>query len=125
MSGITSYLQSLSCGRKFSCGPCIVDIKNEHASLLQCIMCHHFFVVVATLLLTDGITTVATASSVGHIAVWGLDEHRLVTVIRDAHDSAVGGMEFIQSQPLMVTSASDNSVKVIFVVNQSSLTIFV
>ena len=65
--------------------------------------------------LTDGVTTVATASSVGHIAVWGLDERRLVTVIKDAHDSAVGGMEFIQSQPLMVTSGSDNSVKVSFV----------
>ncbi|XP_065914594.1 WD repeat-containing protein 36-like isoform X2 [Dysidea avara] len=61
---------------------------------------------------TDGVTTVATASSVGHIAVWGLDERRLVTVVRDAHDGIIGGMEFIQSQPLMVTSGNDNSIKV-------------
>ena len=64
------------------------------------------------LVLTDGVATVATASSAGHIVVWGLDERRIVTVVRDAHDGAVGGMEFIQSQPLMVTSGSDNSIKV-------------
>lgn len=64
------------------------------------------------LILTDGTGTVATTSSIGHIAVWSLDEHRLVTTVKDAHDGSVGGMEFIQSQPLMVTSSVDNSIKV-------------
>ena len=54
----------------------------------------------------------ATSSTVGHIAVWSLDERRLVAMLRDAHNGSVGGMEFIQSQPLMITSSVDNSIKV-------------
>ena len=73
-------------------------------------------IVLTSFFLTDGVTTVATASSVGHIAVWGLDERRLVTVVRDAHDGIIGGMEFIQSQPLMVTSGNDNSIKVSIII---------
>ena len=61
----------------------------------------------------DGTSTVATATTIGHIAVWGLDERRLVAMVRDAHDGSVGSMEFIQSQPLMATSSVDNSIKVI------------
>ena len=45
--------------------------------------------------------------------MWSLDERRLVATVRDAHDGSVGGMEFIQSQPLMATSSVDNSIKVI------------
>ena len=65
--------------------------------------------------LTDGVNTVATSSLIGHIAVWSLDDRRLVTMVKDAHDGSVGGMEFIQSQPLMATSSVDNSVKVIII----------
>jgi len=63
----------------------------------------------------DGVNAVATSSLIGHIAVWSLDERRLVAMVKDAHDSSVGGMEFIQSQPLMATSSVDNSVKVIII----------
>ena len=70
---------------------------------------------------TDGTSTVATATSIGHIAVWGLDECRLVAMVRDAHDGSVGGMEFIQSQPLMATSSVDNSIKVIIIIFKMSL----
>ena len=69
----------------------------------------------------DGTSTVATATTIGHIAVWGLDERRLVAVVRDAHDGSVGGMEFIQSQPLMATSSVDNSIKVIVNIYSSCL----
>ena len=58
----------------------------------------------------------ATSSTIGHIAVWSLDERRLVAMVRDAHNGSVGGMEFIQSQPLMITSSVDNSIKVFAVV---------
>ena len=44
--------------------------------------------------------------------MWNLDERRLVAMVRDAHDGSIGGMEFIQSQPLMATSSVDNSIKV-------------
>ena len=73
------------------------------------------------LIYTDGTSTVATATSIGHIAVWGLDERRLVAMVRDAHDGSVGGMEFIQSQPLMATSSVDNSIKVIIIIFKMSL----
>ena len=59
--------------------------------------------------LSDGFNTVASASPLGHIAVWDLDRRRLGAVLRDAHNGAVGGMEFLSSQPLMVTSGLDNS----------------
>ena len=58
---------------------------------------------------TDGFNTVASASPIGHIAVWDLDRRRLGAVVRDAHNGAVGGMEFLSSQPLLVTSGPDNS----------------
>ena len=67
----------------------------------------------------DGTSTVATATTIGHIAVWGLDERRLVAVVRDAHNGSVGGMEFIQSQPLMATSSVDNSIKVFISIHSS------
>ena len=59
--------------------------------------------------LSDGFNTVASASPLGHIAVWDLDRRRLGAVLRDAHNGAVSGMEFLSSQPLMVTSGPDNS----------------
>ena len=57
----------------------------------------------------DGFNTVASASPLGHIAVWDLDRRRLGAVLRNAHNEAVGGMEFLSSQPLLVTSGPGNS----------------
>ena len=54
----------------------------------------------------------ATASSAGHIALWDLEERQLRSTVHHAHKGAVCGMKFLQSQPLMVTSAADNAVKV-------------
>ena len=54
----------------------------------------------------------ATGSSVGHIALWDLEEKKLRAQIRHAHASAVCGMKCLPSEPLMVTSSSDNSLKV-------------
>ena len=61
--------------------------------------------------LSDGINTVASSSPLGHIAVWDLDNRRLGAVIRDAHNGSVPGLHFLQSQPLLVTSGPDNSLK--------------
>ena len=61
--------------------------------------------------LPDGINTVASSSPLGHIAVWDLDNKRLGAVIRDAHNGSVPGLHFLQSQPLLVTSGPDNSLK--------------
>lgn len=54
----------------------------------------------------------ASASAMGHIAVWDLDERRLHSEIRDAHRGPISGMEFLPNEPLLITNSSDNSVKV-------------
>lgn len=53
-----------------------------------------------------------TGSTAGHIALWNLEEKKLQSQIRNAHYSAVSGMNCLPSEPLMVTSAADNSLKV-------------
>ncbi|XP_055956682.1 WD repeat-containing protein 36 [Patella vulgata] len=53
-----------------------------------------------------------TGSSAGHIALWNLEERKLQCQMRDCHTTAVTGMKCLQSEPLMVTSAADNTLKV-------------
>ncbi|XP_015915378.1 WD repeat-containing protein 36 [Parasteatoda tepidariorum] len=60
---------------------------------------------------TDGPPIMATASPMGHIAVWDLDKRRLHSEIRDAHRGCVSGMKFLPFEPLLITSSSDNSIK--------------
>eukprot|EP00043_Microstomoeca_roanoka_P019431 m.218630 g.218630 ORF g.218630 m.218630 type:complete len:933 (-) comp16994_c1_seq1:59-2857(-) len=59
---------------------------------------------------TDGEPIMASANTDGTIAVWDLESRRLVTVIL-AHNAAVASMQFLQSQPLLLTSSPDNSLK--------------
>ncbi|XP_067941794.1 WD repeat-containing protein 36-like isoform X2 [Watersipora subatra] len=61
---------------------------------------------------TDGIPVMISGSSPGHLAVWNLDDKRLSSQIRDAHDASVTGLECLAAQPLMVTSSADNNLKV-------------
>nr|XP_039266834.1 WD repeat-containing protein 36-like [Styela clava] len=60
---------------------------------------------------TDGPSTMVTASPQGNIAVWDLDEKRLLGMMEHAHSTAIAGMTFIHGQPLLLTNASDNSIK--------------
>jgi U3 small nucleolar RNA-associated protein 21 len=53
-----------------------------------------------------------SGSNLGHMAIWNLEEKRLVAQVREAHGAAVDGMQALQLEPLMVTSSGDNSVKV-------------
>ena len=53
-----------------------------------------------------------SGSNIGHMAIWNLEEKRLVSQIREAHNGSVEGMHGLQLEPLMVTSSNDNSVKV-------------
>ena len=61
---------------------------------------------------TDGQPVLATGSPVGHIALWNLEEKRLQSQMRDCHNGAVTGMRCLPSEPLLVTSSADNSLKV-------------
>ena len=55
----------------------------------------------------------ATGSSVGHVALWNLEEKRLQAQMRDVHKLGVAGMKFLSSEPVMVTNSADNALKVI------------
>ncbi|KAK2173340.1 hypothetical protein NP493_883g01001 [Ridgeia piscesae] len=61
---------------------------------------------------TDGHPVMVTGSPAGHIALWNLEEKKLQSQMRDAHCSSVTGLQCLQSEPLLVTSSPDNSVKV-------------
>ncbi|XP_013379758.1 WD repeat-containing protein 36 isoform X1 [Lingula anatina] len=61
---------------------------------------------------TDGSPVMATGSVAGHIALWNLEEKRLLSQMRGAHSGSVTGMKCLPSEPLMVTSSADNSLKV-------------
>lgn len=54
-----------------------------------------------------------SGSILGHMAIWNLEDKRLIAQIREAHMSSVNGMHTLDLEPLMITSSSDNSVKVV------------
>ncbi|KAF5389950.1 hypothetical protein D9757_003621 [Collybiopsis confluens] len=61
---------------------------------------------------SDGNPIMASASSLGHIAIWDLNEGgRVLHMVRGAHDGAISALEWVAGQPLLITSGDDNSVK--------------
>lgn len=61
---------------------------------------------------TDGVAHLASAGSNGVVSVWNLDDRRLETTIRGAHDGAVTSVVYLVSQPTLLTTGTDNSMKV-------------
>ncbi|XP_062509636.1 WD repeat-containing protein 36-like [Corticium candelabrum] len=61
---------------------------------------------------TDNIPVMASGSTSGNIALWDLERKRLLSTIYNAHHGTVSGMEFLQSQPLLVSNGADNSLNV-------------
>ena len=61
---------------------------------------------------TDGPPLLASSSTNGHLAIWDLDNQRLHRQIRDVHKGPITGCEFIHQEALLVTSSSDNKLKV-------------
>lgn len=60
----------------------------------------------------DNQAVLASGSSTGHIALWDLNNQgRLLHIIRGAHDGSVAALEWVPSQPVLVSSGDDNSVK--------------
>jgi U3 small nucleolar RNA-associated protein 21 len=60
----------------------------------------------------DGSPIMISGSCLGHMAIWNLEEKRLIAQLREAHNAAIEGMQALQFEPLIVTSSSDNSLKV-------------
>uniref|UniRef100_A0A0B6Z6J4 Uncharacterized protein n=1 Tax=Arion vulgaris TaxID=1028688 RepID=A0A0B6Z6J4_9EUPU len=61
---------------------------------------------------TDGHPIMVSGSTAGHIALWDLENRKLHSYMKEAHYSSVTGLVCLPSEPLMVTSAADNSLKV-------------
>ncbi|CAL1290506.1 unnamed protein product [Larinioides sclopetarius] len=61
---------------------------------------------------TDGPPIMASTSTMGHIAVWDLEKKRLHSEIREAHKGGISGLKFLPNEPLLITSSSDNSIKI-------------
>ncbi|ORY08146.1 Utp21-domain-containing protein [Basidiobolus meristosporus CBS 931.73] len=60
---------------------------------------------------TDDQHIMATANMYGDIALWDLDKRKLVHVMKGAHDGLIPSIQFLNGQPILVSSGADNSVK--------------
>ena len=58
-----------------------------------------------------GVPLMAAGGGAGVITVWNLEERKLATVIRDAHDGPLSKTHFFAGEPVLMSSAADNSVK--------------
>lgn len=62
---------------------------------------------------TDGAPIMITGSTQGHLAIWDLEQQSLIHQQRRAHRGAVTGLKALPSEPLIISSSPDNSLKVI------------
>ncbi|VFR02322.1 unnamed protein product [Cuscuta campestris] len=60
---------------------------------------------------TDGQPLLASGGSSGVISIWNLEKRRLQSVIREAHDCSVISLHFFANEPVLLSSSSDNSIK--------------
>ncbi|EXC12813.1 Uncharacterized WD repeat-containing protein [Morus notabilis] len=60
---------------------------------------------------TDGQPLLASGGSSGVISIWNLEKRRLQSVIRDAHDGLILSLHFLANEPVLMSSSSDNSIK--------------
>ncbi|KAJ1795658.1 rRNA-processing protein utp21 [Coemansia sp. RSA 2399] len=60
---------------------------------------------------TDDVAMMASAGADGDVALWDLNNRRLVHVLQGAHDGHVAAADFFAGQPVLLTSGSDNAVK--------------
>ncbi|GFR50668.1 hypothetical protein Agub_g12918, partial [Astrephomene gubernaculifera] len=60
---------------------------------------------------STGVPLMAAGGGAGVVTVWHLEGRRLHTVIRDAHDAPLLSLHFFPGEPLLMSSAADNSIK--------------
>lgn len=61
---------------------------------------------------THGHPLLASGGSSGVISIWNLEKRRLLSVIKDAHDSSIISLHFFANEPVLMSSSADNSIKV-------------
>ena len=59
----------------------------------------------------NNVSHLITGSSAGQIAVWDLENDKLLAELESAHDAAVSKVECLKGEPVFVSSSSDNSLK--------------
>ncbi|RIB16195.1 Utp21 specific WD40 associated putative domain-containing protein [Gigaspora rosea] len=60
---------------------------------------------------TDDRPIMAAANMYGDITLWNLDEKRLLHIIKGAHEGLIPSIQFLNGQPILLTSGADNSIK--------------
>ncbi|CAG8647186.1 26118_t:CDS:10 [Gigaspora margarita] len=60
---------------------------------------------------TDDRPIMAAANMYGDITLWNLDEKRLSHIIKGAHEGLIPSIQFLNGQPILLTSGADNSIK--------------
>ena len=60
---------------------------------------------------TDGHPILVSGTALGHIVIWNLEDRKLMCQLLNAHSDSVSGLQCLSNEPLMVTSSSDNALK--------------
>lgn len=61
---------------------------------------------------TDGRAIMATGGSNGTIALWNLERKgELIGIVGNAHEAPVTSLSFLEGEPIIISAAADNSVK--------------
>jgi WD40 repeat protein len=85
-----------------------VHLSHSNSKHCDASTCHPFFL----LCLPDGQPLLASGGSSGVISIWNLEKRRLHSVIREAHDGSIVSLHFFANEPILMSSAADNSIKV-------------
>jgi U3 small nucleolar RNA-associated protein 21 len=60
---------------------------------------------------SDGHSHMVSGTEGGNIAVWNLEKRSLITQYQSAHNGPLSSLQFFEREPIMMTSGSDNSIK--------------
>ncbi|XP_058788671.1 WD repeat-containing protein 36 [Phymastichus coffea] len=60
---------------------------------------------------TDGHSIMASGNLEGDICLWDLNKRKVESQIKKAHFSSVCGLKYLPNEPLMISSSSDNTLK--------------
>lgn len=61
---------------------------------------------------TDGPPLMVTASQAGHAVIWDLEKQKVSQQLRSIHSGPIEGAKYLANERLLVTSSSDNSIRV-------------
>ncbi|KAG0053816.1 hypothetical protein BGZ90_006129 [Linnemannia elongata] len=60
---------------------------------------------------TDDQHVMASANMYGDIALWDLNRQKILHVMKGAHDGSIPSIQFLNGQPILMSSGADNAVK--------------